>query len=252
MRLQQNATLTALLAFGLLGFGQNAQAQDSGFPADPLGAGASSTTMPDKSPAMDDAAKPKATTTPKEAEAKRGQFGIGVESALGFRPAPSDYNSGADQGLQLPSFSFTYAASPLFHMQVLAGTRLALGSGSPATIALSLTLRGLYMGIPLSDSLSLVIPFGLGYALNRAPGINPATGLADSVTSHFLHLEVGLRPEWFITDYFSIHTQAGVVVSLLLGNQGNQGFATYDPGVAIWAFAGSDLMAKAGFTVWFN
>ncbi|MDF1562805.1 MAG: hypothetical protein P1V51_07165 [Deltaproteobacteria bacterium] len=186
--------------------------------------------------------------TPPQPEDRTGSFGVGVEGTMGFRLAPAtESTGGSEHTLRLPALSLVYPASALFHFQVLAGAVLALGSGSPATVQLGLTLRGIYLGLILSRTVYLTIPFGLGYTITRGPDFS---GL--STTAHYFHLEAGLRPEWFVTKFFSIHTQAGAVISLLTGNQAFSGGPTYDPGVGLNLFANTDLMAQAGFTVWFN
>lgn len=192
-----------------------------------------------------------ALAAPAHAKDMSGKMGIGVEGTLGFRPAPSVYfDSSAHQVLRLPAFSFVYPVSPLFHVQALAGAAFAAGSGSDAAYQLGVTLRGIYMGIILSEVVHLTIPFGLGYTLVAGPSTD-FQGNASSTTNHYFHLEVALRPEWFITDYISVHTQAGAVISLLTGGQSIVGPA-YDPGVGVTLFANTNLLAQAGFTVWFQ
>ncbi len=181
-----------------------------------------------------------------------GKIGIGVEGTLGFRPAPSVYlDSSAHQVLRLPAFSLVYPVSPLFHLQALAGAAFAAGSGADPAYQIGVTLRGIYMGLILSEVVHLTIPFGLGYTLVAGPGTDFQVGGTSTTTNHYFHLEVALRPEWFITDYISVHTQAGAVISLLTGGQSAIGPA-YDPGVGVTLFANTNLLAQAGFTVWFQ
>ena len=61
------------------------------------------------------------------------------------------------------------------------------------------------------------------------------------------NIGLAIRPEWFVNQHFSIHTQVGIAISLL--NEDNSAFS--EGGVNVHIFETGDLLGQAGFTFYF-
>ena len=74
-------------------------------------------------------------------------------------------------------------------------------------------------------------------------------------------IDLGIRPEYFFNDRFSIHTQVGIGISIITENgsaivyglsDSNEAFAsTSGSGAHMSFFKNVDLLGQAGFTFWF-
>lgn len=191
-----------------------------------------------------------------EAKDMAERFGIGADSALGFsaHSAP-DVNSTAAEngragGFDLPGISMVYQINEIIGLQVIGSFQLTSGTDAAggAEFDFSVTtwgaaLRGI-IGTGLTDDVNLGIAAGFSLV-----GISASESTTNSIDASGLAfaIEVALRPEWFITNYFSIHTQIGVSVSIL--NEDNSSFS--EGGFNMNFFQNADLLGDAGFTFWF-
>ena len=75
-------------------------------------------------------------------------------------------------------------------------------------------------------------------------------------------IDLGIRPEWFVTDHFSLHTQVGIGINIitkssataspgLSKNTGEVTLSSKASGVNVDFFKNADLFGMAGFTFWF-
>lgn len=75
-------------------------------------------------------------------------------------------------------------------------------------------------------------------------------------------IDLGIRPEWFVTEHFSIHTQVGIGIDIItengaalntgLDSSGGVHHSTKASGVSMSFFKNVDLVGLAGFTFWFG
>ena len=75
-------------------------------------------------------------------------------------------------------------------------------------------------------------------------------------------IDLGIRPEWFVTDHFSLHTQVGIGINIvtkssstaspgLHKSSGEVTLSSKASGVNVDFFKSADLFGMAGFTFWF-
>lgn len=79
---------------------------------------------------------------------------------------------------------------------------------------------------------------------NKQTGISSPTGEDESSS---LAIQLGIRPEWFVNENLSFHTQVGIVFSIL--SEDNSGFS--EGGINVNIFGTSDLLGASGFTFYF-
>ncbi len=181
-------------------------------------------------------------TPPALARPDGKSIGVGAESPLGFW-GPDSFSFEHESESQLtPSLSILVPATDIFDLQAMLGTRLGAGSGPGSWLEFIAAVRGVYRGLPLAENVDMGIFFGAGYEIR-------SFYFDDVERDHFVHMETGIRPEWFIRDWISLHTQVGVSMGLMLGQAALS--PTYDPGVSLAFFGFSSVAGKAGFTLWF-
>jgi hypothetical protein len=194
-----------------------------------------------------------AYTTPAQAKDMTGRFGLGADTPLGFfsqgAPTPARPFGSFDE-LTVPGLSAVFQISEIVGMQLIFSMQFQNGDSAAGASTLSygmnrwgVTLRGIF-ATALSDEVNL----GLvgGFTLMGQNAKEDGVGTFDK-SAMFFSAEAGLRPEWFITDYLSIHTQVGITFSLL--NSDNSGYS--DGGFNLNFFQNADLLGNAGFTFWF-
>ncbi|MEZ4322665.1 MAG: hypothetical protein R3F61_34680 [Myxococcota bacterium] len=171
-----------------------------------------------------------------------GRFGIGADSSLGF------FNGNTAEPTDLPGLSLVYHATKIFGVQLILNTDLAQARFGPGNdrftnVQFGVGVRGL-INVALTDDVNLSIPIGVTAVHNR---FTDNVDFTDDVLQTFVATEVGLRPEWFLVENLSIHTQVGIVFSVL--NEDDSGFS--DGGVHVNVFGAGDLLGNAGFTFYF-
>ena len=169
-----------------------------------------------------------------------GRMGIGADSSLSvFNPGSSPSSSPTT----IPGISIVYQSSRVFGIQaILAYARVSQTVGDEDLSASDtvLALRAIYSLLHTSNTSVGVVG---GIAIDRQS--QSFAGMSDSVTH--LAFEVGVRPEWFVSDWFSIHTQVGV--SFTSFSESNDG--ADDGGSHMSVFGSADLLGSAGFTFYF-
>jgi len=194
---------------------------------------------------------------PHHAQAKdmSGRLGIGADTSLGFHtnavPSSTDRAQlvSDPSPIKIPGLSIVYQISEIFNIQLIGSFQMTSAKAVQGTAELSYSIvrwgiaprANIALGITDDVNLNLVAGFGLvgRTATEDTTGID-AGGIGFSA-------ELGIRPEYFFTDYFSIHTQVGFTISLL--SEGNSDFN--DGGFNINFFQNADLLGNAGFTFWF-
>ncbi|MCB9677096.1 MAG: hypothetical protein H6737_18410 [Alphaproteobacteria bacterium] len=179
---------------------------------------------------------------PAHAKDMSGRFGLGVDKPLGF----ANRNNGgapADGLVRFPGFSVVYRATPIFGIQLIFATvydNIDIGPTRLIVTQLAGSLRG-NLGLKLTDDVDLGLVFGGGGYLQRQRNGNVSDGTFD------IALELGVRPEWFVTEDLSFHTQVGMVFAAL--DESDSGFS--QGGIHVNVFGAADLVGNAGFTFWF-
>ncbi len=173
-----------------------------------------------------------------------GRLGVGADSTLGWGYVAQDSAMGPmNQGL-----SIVYQVSKMFGLQLIASVGFGMASDDDVDYSANywgVSVRGLVPIAFTNDvNLNAVVGFsvaGSGWAMESEAGD------VDGSKTH-IWFDLGLRPEWFITDHFSIHTQVGVAISLL--NEDNIGLED-GSGVSFNIFGNPHLLGNAGFTFYF-
>lgn len=111
----------------------------------------------------------------------------------------------------------------------------------------------------------IVVAFTRNANLSIFFGINIISESVDSdddnddndVDASAFPFEAGLRAEYFFSNFFSVHTEVGIVVAFF--DEENQGVAGANTGGALVEGSGTlfeigatDVFGSAGFTFWFN
>ncbi len=195
------------------------------------------------------------------------RFGLGVDSTI------SDY-AGDGRGL-----SFVYVINKYFGMQVIFGMNTTnvelkkkIGKGASARIEPYETTI-----INWNVSLRALIPI----ILTAEANLTGVVGFTASGTSsdgfrtyedaylkyndgYQFSIDLGVRPEWFVTEHISLHTQLGIGINIItddgsvpstaLYKDGEDGTAVSSSdakGVSVDFFKNVDLLGMAGMTFWF-
>lgn len=192
-----------------------------------------------------------ATGAPQEAQAKdmAGRFGVGADSTLGWNVTGGIGSNGAElAGVGNKGLSVVYYITKMFGLQLILGSTVATVSfdGDKDTLA-HRTGVGFRALVPIAFTNEVNLTGVVGFS-----GVFQSTEVTVGDSSNdnsvnFISFDLGLRPEWFITDHFSIHTQVGISIALInedhVGDTGS--------GVGFDIFGNADLLGDAGFTFWF-
>jgi hypothetical protein len=178
-----------------------------------------------------------------------GSLGVGVDTTLSAstsQAGPFFGPRGAlaeSRPLQQPGLSAVFQATERVGVELILSFDRA--SSSPGGVdqsstALQFAVRGLY-ALELADQIDLAGFAGLGIGRGSASAGDMSASGSD------LAIEVGVRPEWFVTAHLSLHTQIGLVIGLL--SEDNPIMST--AGTDLNLFGSADLLGNAGFTFWF-
>jgi len=197
-------------------------------------------------------------TAPAEARDMGGSFGLGVDTSLSLsREAFDGVHPGRENGIEtgvilpspaLPGLAATLQVTKALGFQLI-GT-LATDSIEPDSSysAVGVSMRALFAFEFTTDAhLGLVGGVSLMFLDREDPAYETSgTGIGG---------EIGLRPEWFLSEHFSLHTQIGVSIASWGWdddrNPGDDPPVRSRNGFVIDAFANANLLGNAGFTYWF-
>ena len=191
------------------------------------------------------------------------RFGLGVDSTI------SKY---ATDGRGL---SAIYVINKYFGMQLIFGVGLTKanvkvdnGEFDSTITDWSVSLRGL-IPIVLSADVNLTGVVGFAASGRAAGGFKTRDEAYQQYNDGYqFSIDLGVRPEWFVSDHFSIHTQVGIGIDIITssgsalnaglknGNNDNKDngevhLSTNASGVSVSFFKNVDLVGQAGFTFWF-
>jgi hypothetical protein len=180
---------------------------------------------------------------------------VTADSEAAGPPAAGDTGAGMESTLAgARGMSVVHYFTPAY------GGRVTLGYErlSDGEIAQSFTRVGLAMLIPLVWLEPVLLDLVLGVDGFRVSYSYGEDGASDT----YLAFGGGLRGEWFVTSWLSLHTEVGLVLALLNPLEGVSSFTspfgggggsgTGDPGDGTSTILGSgDLVGNAGFTFWF-
>ena len=193
------------------------------------------------------------------------RFGLGVDSTI------SNY-AGDGRGL-----SFIYVINKYFGMQIIFGMNTTnVEVEQPSTdsgfnnkfdttvIEWNVAFRALIPIILTSEAnLTGVVGFS-------ASGVSSDGFKADYKYPEYMKyndgyqfaIDLGVRPEWFVTEHISLHTQLGIGMNIIthdssypsagLSKSDGQAYYSKDAkGVSVDFFKNVDLLGMAGMTFWF-
>ncbi|MEM9073706.1 MAG: hypothetical protein AAGE52_34770 [Myxococcota bacterium] len=174
-----------------------------------------------------------------EAKDMSGRFGLGADTSLGWNAVFAENAFSFDAAI--PGLSAVYQVSDRFGIQALFGVGFAKEEEPDnKAVVWNTGVRGI-VNLGLSESVNLGFALGLGVS-----GIRTNPEGADSTSAIWVGLELALRPEWFVTDWFSFHTQVGIGIAILDDELGGS-----DGSVGVDLFGSANLLGNAGFTFWF-
>ncbi|MDX9720076.1 MAG: outer membrane beta-barrel protein [Myxococcota bacterium] len=184
-----------------------------------------------------------------------GRFGVGADSSLGW----GGISSGSlGSTIENKGIAVTYYVSKMFGLQLLAMFDITSSSYEAGTEDIDwsanrwgISVRGV---VPIAFTNDVNLGLLVGINIMGAGTDNGDDDDNNDLSAIFLSFDLGLRPEWFITEHFSIHTQVGVAISLF--NEDNISFAMGGEmpeasGVDLNFFGNPDFIGQAGFTFWF-
>jgi opacity protein-like surface antigen len=187
------------------------------------------------------------------AKDKTGGFGVGYDNSLGG----------------VGGVSVRYQVAKNFGIQAILGFEQQSfeqkddngeTTNSISNRVLQASLRG-DVGIAFTKKTNLSVIFGLDI-FNASYTDDPTADGADEIdesTTRFA-FEVGLKAEYFFTNYFSVHGDVGLAFALI-NNVNETRIGPVDPRSAVGAadasgfvlnFGQGDVFGAFGFTFWFN
>lgn len=188
------------------------------------------------------------------------RFGVGVDSTM---------SSYADDGRGL---SIVYNIHKYFGLQAIVGVSTYNASvkaydDSETSTSVSITewnvaIRGI-IPIVLSSDVNLGAVVGFSASGRASGGFKSKTEEYAKYNSGYdFSIDLGVRPEWFVTEHFSIHTQVGIGITIITNGgtalnaalseaSGSAMYSTKASGANVDFFKNVDLLGMAGFTFWF-
>ncbi|MFA5624575.1 MAG: outer membrane beta-barrel protein [Bradymonadales bacterium] len=164
-----------------------------------------------------------------------GHFGVGVDAPImGYRGVAGTYYFNKWFGLQ-----------GLLGIDVSSWTRDEAPKTKVTATDWYLGLRGI-VPFQIHEDVNLGAFVGLnfhGISLNSSVS---GSSISSSQTVFDFSLDLGLRPEWFVTSNFSIHLQVGVMILVRADDDNDDGDL-----VRVNFFSMGDLLGTAGFTYYF-
>lgn len=188
-------------------------------------------------------------------------FAFGVDSTI------SQYH-GDGRGV-----SVLYQINKFFAMQLIFGMGMTSvdvegkydDKYDTTVIDWNVSLRGIIPFVTTSDvNVSAVV--GFTASGTSSDGFEPADytdpTLMKYKDGYQFSIDLGIRPEWFVTDHFSLHTQVGIGINIIThaSSTASAGLSQTNhevvlsskaSGVSVDFFKNADLFGMAGFTFWF-
>ena len=184
------------------------------------------------------------------------RFGVGADSTI------SNY---ADDGRGV---SALFYINRFFGLQVIFGlnttkadVKTSEGQFDTTIVEWNAALRGL-IPIWMTDDVNLTAVVGFAASGRASDGFKSRIEEYQKYNDGYqFSIDVGIRPEWFVTNYFSLHTQVGIGIDIItdkgaalntgLDSSGGVHHSTDASGVSVSFFKNVDLLGTAGFTFWF-
>jgi hypothetical protein len=188
------------------------------------------------------------------------RFGIGVDSTI---------SSYAEDGRGL---SAVYVINKYFGLQAIFGLNMTTaeitddrtepnGKYDTTIIEWNVALRGL-IPIVLSSDVNLTAVVGFSASGRASDGFYSNDERYSKYNDGFqFAIDLGVRPEWFVSEHFSLHTQVGIGINIITSNgselytglskNGTAYNSTNASGVEVDFFKNVDLLGMAGCTFWF-
>lgn len=181
---------------------------------------------------------------PASAEDKSGTLGVGVDTALGWAAAQNIDATQVDFGFRLPGLSLTYDVSSAFGLELIGGVLMRKDDATDTRLTqYAVALRGLFrMEVQQQVHLDLVLGFGMA-------GLRGKPDMGDAVSGRIFTVEIGFRPQYFVTPDLSLHTQLGFAIAIFSDDDNFLGIGP-DGALGIDIFGNVNLLANAGFTYW--
>jgi hypothetical protein len=193
------------------------------------------------------------------AEELGGRFGLGADAALGLSADTILVRGRTDsevlrQSFRVPGLSASFYLTDFLGLQLIAalsqdsGDLFVAPDGSVFTEETTVTTAGVAFRVLLAllreDEVHLSIAAGASVLWSEVGFAN-----APDYQQYRLGAEVSARPEWFVSESFSLHTQIGVsfaIYDLFPGMMPNN-----RGGIDLQVFGNANLLGNAGFTWWF-
>lgn len=189
------------------------------------------------------------------------RFGVGVDSTI---------SSYAEDGRGL---SAVYVINKYFGLQAIFGLNMTTaeitddrtepnGKYDTTIIEWNVALRGL-IPIVLSSDVNLTAVVGFSASGRASDGFYSSDERYSKYNDGFqFAIDLGVRPEWFVSEHFSLHTQVGIGINIITSNgselqtglskdNGTAYNSTNASGVEVDFFKNVDLLGMAGCTFWF-
>lgn len=189
------------------------------------------------------------------------RFGVGVDSTI---------SSYAEDGRGL---SAVYVINKYFGLQAIFGLNMTTaeitddrtepnGKYDTTIIEWNVALRGL-IPIVLSSDVNLTAVVGFSASGRASDGFYSNDERYSKYNDGFqFAIDLGVRPEWFVSEHFSLHTQVGIGINIITSNgselqtglskdNGTAYNSTNASGVEVDFFKNVDLLGMAGCTFWF-
>ena len=185
------------------------------------------------------------------------RFGLGADSTI------SNY---ADDG---KGFSAVFYINRYFGLQAIFGLNLIKadvstneGKFDTTITEWNASLRAL-IPIMMTQDVNLTGVVGFSASGRASDGFKARIEEYQKYNDGYqFSIDVGIRPEWFVNEFFSIHTQVGIGIDIITSNgstlntgldsSGGVHHSTDASGVSVSFFKNVDLIGMAGFTFWFG
>lgn len=191
------------------------------------------------------------------------RFGIGIDSTI------SEF-AGDGRGV-----SAVYVINKFFGLQAIFGLNVTkaevkdanasgvvAGQYDTTIIRWNVSLRGL-IPVILSSDVNLTAVVGFTASGTSSDGFYSADERWSKYNDGYqFSIDLGVRPEWWVSEHFSLHTQVGIGIDIITDNGSalavglsktheNGYTSTNAKGVSVDFFKNVDLMGMAGCTFWF-
>ncbi|MBR4986723.1 MAG: hypothetical protein IKY83_13400 [Proteobacteria bacterium] len=192
------------------------------------------------------------------------RFGIGIDSTISEfagdgRGISAVYNINKFFGLQA-IFGLNVTKAEVIN--ATANNAIVSGKYDTTIIRWNVSIRGL-IPVWIASDVNLTAVVGFTASGTASDGFYSADEKWSKYNDGYqFSIDLGLRPEWWISDNFSIHTQVGIGIDIITDNgaalavglskENENGYvSTNASGVSVDFFKNVDLMGMAGCTFWF-